>query len=148
MHQGLWCVSPWFPAHLLRFTQRLCFHGLNRLNSRRSDHFFIICMHKLLLLSQQKGYKRMINTETTTKVINPFQRWDTYCFLMAHALILPLFPSVYMFLQKCILCTMKTVSFWITSLECSSLCAWRKKSFKEYIINPNSSLFGSFRVLT
>ncbi len=49
-------------------------------------------------------------------------------FLMAHALILPPFPSVlYMFLQKCRLCTMKTVSFWMKSLEFSSICAWKKK---------------------
>lgn len=87
MHQGLWRVSAAFHTEPL-------FSQAESAEFETLRSFFIICMHNLPLLSQQKGYKRMINTETATKVINPFQRWDTYCFLMAHALTLPPFPSV------------------------------------------------------
>lgn len=83
MHKGLWRVFSSISCTLASFHTKAVFSRTESAEFEMLRSFFIICMRNLPLLSQQKGNKRMINTETPTKVINPFQKWHTYCFFNA-----------------------------------------------------------------
>lgn len=66
------CIKVW--GVFLHFSCTLCLSRAELAEFEMLGSFFIICMLNLLLRSQQKANKRMINTRTVTKVINPSQR--------------------------------------------------------------------------